>query len=122
MVTKNNALLDESVLNELKLIMEDEFTDVLQVFLDESVGLMSEIHLAFEEEPENVARKAHTLKSCSNNVGAIRLGEIAEEIRQHLIDGEFTIARDKLDELQDVFAQSHAKIKKYMKDNMDKVA
>ena len=119
---EDKSLLDESVLKDLKLIMEDEFTEVLQVFLDESIGLMSEIHQAFEEDPENVARKVHTLKSCSNNVGATCLGEVAENIRQHLIDGNVDVAREKLGELQDVFTESHAQVKKCMKDNMDKVA
>lgn len=119
---EDKALLDESVLKELKLIMEDEFTEVLQVFLEESVGLMSDIHQAFEETPENAAGRVHALKSCGQNVGAMRLSETAEEIRQLLIDGDMTAAREKLNELQDVFTQSHARIKKCMKDSMDKVA
>ena len=118
----NSVLLDKSVLEDLKLIMEDEFTEILQVFLEESVSLMSEIHYAFEDAPEDATGKVHALKSCGNNVGAIRLSEIAEEIRQHLIDNEITVAKDRLDELQDVFTQSHAQVKKYMKDYMDKVA
>lgn len=116
------ALIDESVLKDLKLIMEDEFTEVLQVFLDESVGLMSEIHQAFDEAPDTAAGKVHSLKSCSNNIGAVRLTILAEEIRQRLIDNEVSVAREKLDELQDVFTQSHAQIKKIMKESMDKVA
>ncbi|MGB1799328.1 MAG: Hpt domain-containing protein [Gammaproteobacteria bacterium] len=119
---EDKPLLDKSVLEDLKLIMEDEFTEILQVFLEESVSLMSEIHYAFEDAPEDATGKVHALKSCGNNVGAIRLSEIAEEIRQHLIDNEITVAKDRLDELQDVFTQSHAQVKKYMKDYMDKVA
>ncbi len=119
---EEKALLDKSILKELKLIMEDEFTEILQVFLEESVGLMSEIHQVFEQAPKEAAGKVHALKSCSNNVGAIYLSEIAEEIRQHLIDNEITVAKDKLDELQDVFTQSYGQVKQYMKDYMDKVA
>lgn len=125
MSTKNGeekVLLDKSILKELKLIMEDEFTEVLQVFLEESLGLMSEIHRAFEEAPEEAAGQVHALKSCSNNVGAIALSQLAEEINQHLIINEITVAKDKLYELQDVFTQSRGQIKKYMKDYMDKVA
>ena len=102
--------------------MEDEFTEVLYVYLEESIQLMSEIHQAFEEAPENTARKIHALKSCSNNVGALRLSDLAEKIRQHLIDNNTDAAKDMLDELQDVFAQTHAQVKKYMKENMNKVA
>ncbi len=116
------TLVDNDVLNELKSIMEDEFADVLQIFLDESVSLMSEIHTAFEEESDNMTRAVHTLKSCSRNVGAMHLGMIAEKMEENLINKDISSARSKLDMLQDVFAQSHAKIKKCMQDNMDEVA
>lgn len=118
---EDKALLDKKVLKELKLIMQDEFTETLQMFLDESVSLMSEIHYAFEQTSGNAAEKVDALKSCSNNVGTIRLSEIAEQIRQYLIDNEITVAKGKLDELQDVFTQSHSQLKKYMKACMDEV-
>lgn len=119
---ENKVILDKSVLKELKLIMEDEFTEVLQVFLEESVSLMSDIHEDIEEAPENVVKKIHTLKSCSNNVGAIQLSGVAEEIKHFLIQDDVASAKSKLNELQDVFAQSHAQVRKYMKENIDKVA
>jgi HPt (histidine-containing phosphotransfer) domain-containing protein len=115
-------LVDAAVLDELRSIMEDEFTEVLQIFLDESVTLMSEIHTAFEEESENLTRAAHTLKSCSKNVGAMRLGSIAETIEKYLIDNDFASAKNKLDELQDVFTQSHTQVKKCMQDDLNEVA
>ncbi|MEO1926283.1 MAG: Hpt domain-containing protein [Gammaproteobacteria bacterium] len=69
-VENDTPLVDEAALDELRSIMEEEFVDVLQVFLEESVNLMSEIHTGFEEESENLTRAVHTLKSCSKNVGA----------------------------------------------------
>lgn len=119
---EDKILLDKSVLKELKLIMEDEFTEVLQVFLEESVSLMSDIHEDIEVAPENAVKKIHTLKSCSNNVGAIQLSGVAEEISHYLVDHDIASAKNKLNELQDVFTQSHAQVRKYMKENIDKVA
>ncbi len=116
------TLVDNDVLNELKSIMEEEFADVLQIFLDESVNLMSEIHTAFEEESDNMTRAVHTLKFCSRNVGAMHLGMISEKMEENLINKDIASAKSKLDELQDVFAQSHVLIKKCMQDNMDEVA
>ncbi|MBL1142516.1 MAG: Hpt domain-containing protein [Proteobacteria bacterium] len=118
----NSALIDESILKELKSIMDDEFTDVLQNFLEESVSLMSEIHLAFEEESDNLLDVILSFKSCGNNVGAICLGNIAEDIQQCLVKNDLDSARNRLGELQDIFTQSHVLIKKYLQDNMDKVA
>jgi histidine phosphotransfer protein HptB len=117
-----SSLIDESVLDELKSIMDDEFVDVLQVFLEESVNLMSEIHTAFEEDSENLKRAIHTFKSCSRNVGAVRLGDITEVMKGHIDNDDIASAKNMLDELQDVFTQSHAQIKKCMQDHMDRVA
>lgn len=123
MTNKNiSSLIDKSILDELNSIMDDEFVDVLQVFLEESVGLMSEIHTAFDEESDNLIRAVHTLRSCSKNVGATHLGNIAEEMKESLVNHDVASAKGKLDELQDIFAQSHAQIRKYMQDYMDKVA
>jgi HPt (histidine-containing phosphotransfer) domain-containing protein len=115
-------LIDVSVLDELQSIMEDEFTDVLQIFLDESVSLMSDIHAGFEEELDSLTRTVHTLKSCSKNVGAMRLGGIAEKMEACLINEDVTSAKADLDELQDVFMQSHVEIKQFMQSKMNEVA
>lgn len=115
-------LIDKSVLNELKSIMEDEFTDVLQVFLEDSISLMSEIHAAFNEESENRISAVEALKSCSNNVAATHLGMVARNIEENLVNGEIESARNKLDELQEVFTRSHAEIKKCMQHNLNEVA
>ncbi|GEM_PF-2298770 len=115
-------LIDTRVLDELQLIMEDEFTDVLQVFLDESVSLMLEIHTAFDEQSDNLIRVVHTLKSCSKNVGAMRLGGVAEEMEAYLVNNDIATAKTNLDELQDVFTESHVLIKKHMQDHMRDVA
>ena len=115
-------LVDKTVLDDLETIMEDEFTDVLQVFLEESVNLMSEIHTAFNEESVNLTRFVHTLKSCSKNVGAMRMGSIAEKMEEYLVNEDVASAKSNLDELQDVFTQSHGLIKKIMEDNIHKVA
>lgn len=115
-------LIDTTVLDELQSIMEDEFTDVLQVFLDESVSLMSEIHAGFNEESDDLTRVVHTFKSCSKNVGALRLGDMAEKMEAYLIKEDVASAKIDLDELQDVFMQSHVLVKKIMQDNMHEVA
>lgn len=115
-------VIDQGALNELKSIMEDDFSEVLQIFLDESVSLMAEIHTGFEENSDNLSRAVHTLKSCSRNVGAMHLGAIAEIMEKSLIDKDVELAKSKLEELQDLFTESHAEIKKCMQDNMDQVA
>lgn len=114
-VNRVAPLIDNEVLDNLQSIMEDEFTDVLQVFLEESVSLMSDIHTAFNEESDNLTRFVHTLKSCSKNVGAMRMGSVAEKMEEYLVSEDVASAKVNLDELQDVFTESHGLIKKSCK-------
>jgi PAS domain S-box-containing protein len=120
--SKTTGLIDISVLEELRSIMEDEFVEVLQVYLEESLSLMSEIYTAFEEESDNLTRAVHTLKSSSNNVGAIQLGSLSALMEEHLVNKDAETAKALLDELQDVFSKSHAEIKDYAKESRNEVA
>ena len=106
-------LIDMSALDELQLIMEDEFTEVLQIYLDESISLMTDIHTGFDEESDSLLRAVHTLKSSSYNVGAKRLGFIAEKMEALIKIKDIESARSCLDELQETYAQSHTLIKKH---------
>jgi len=115
-------LIDKTVLDDLQSIMEDEYTEVLQIYLEESISLMSDIHTAFDEESDNLIRAVHTLKSSSKNVGAVQLGDIAAKMEALLNDNNVVSARTYLDELQDVFTQSHALIKKYAQPEMQEAA
>ena len=115
-------LIDKTVLDNLKSIMEDEYTEVLQIYLEESINLMSDIHAYFEEESEDLIRAVHTLKSSSKNVGAVLLGDIAARMEALLNDNNVVSARTYLDELQDVFTKSHALIKKYAQSEMHEEA
>lgn len=111
-------VIDISALDELRLIMEDEFTDVLQMYLDESITLMTEIHTGFDDETDSLLLGVQALKSSSYNVGAKRLGFIAEKMEVLIKTKEIESARSYLDELQEVYAQSHSLIKKLLQKNV----
>ena len=115
-------VIDQAALEELRLIMEDEFADILQVYLDDSISLMSEVHSGFNEQHDALLRAAHTLKSSSNNVGAKRLGDISERIERYVKGNDIESARMHLDELQDAFTDTHSHIKEYMEHQLNIVA
>ena len=120
--TIKGVLIDESVLNELRKIMEDKFTEVLHLYLEESVGLMSYVHAGFYEESDKLLFAVCTLKSCNNNVGAKHLGEIAVKMEALVKAGNIDAARIHLDDLQDVFSETHGQIKKYVQNEVREVA
>jgi len=113
------VILDESVLSSLKEIMEDEFVDVLKLYMDESVSLMSDIHAGFSQESDELLRAVHTLKSSSLNVGAMRLGDIAANMEALVKSNDVDAAKMYLDELQDSFTETHSMMNQYTQSNVN---
>lgn len=120
--TNTLPLIDASAMEDLRSIMEDEFAEVLQMYLDESLTLMSDVHDGFSEESDKLIRAVHTLKSSSNNVGAKRLGEIAAKMEALVKAEDIDVAKTHLDELQEVFTETHSLIKKQAQDEVNDVA
>jgi PAS domain S-box-containing protein len=116
------TILDDNVLADLRDIMEDEFMEVLQLFLDESVSLMSDIHAGFSEEPDKLSRSVHTIKSSSRNVGAMRLGQVAEKMEALIKAENIDAAKEYLDEFQEIYIETHSQIKKYIESSIHDLA
>jgi PAS domain S-box-containing protein len=114
----NGVIIDETVLSSLKEIMEDEFIEVLKLYMDESVSLMSDIHAGFSEEPDELLRAVHTLKSSSLNVGAMCLGDIAANMEALVKSGDIDAAKMYLDDLQDSFTETHSMMNQYAQSNV----
>jgi HPt (histidine-containing phosphotransfer) domain-containing protein len=75
--------LDNSVVDELKLIMEDEINMLYSAYLEDSVERINELKLASEKLDCDLTRRvAHTLKGSSRNVGASNLSELCELLEQ----------------------------------------
>ncbi len=67
-------VLDKQLLEELKLVMEDEFTELMDTFLSESVRQFAEARQAWQSSDlEMLRRHAHSLKGSCGNVGATEL-------------------------------------------------
>lgn len=119
---EQKPVLNKDTLLELSSIMEDEFADILRVYLDELVILMSDVHSGFNEQAELLLRSVHTLKSSSNNVGAEKIAIIAKEMEFLVKENNIEDARTHLSALQDAFTETHAEVKKYMESVINDVA
>jgi len=76
--------IDEEILQGLRDIMEDGFTELLEVFLRES----STQHLQLQKmwlvgEHQSIGRLAHSLKGSCANIGASTCAGIAAEVERH---------------------------------------
>lgn len=90
---KEEAVLDESVLRELKEIMEDDYVDLLQTYLRNAPQLLAQVRAAITQgDVKAMLIPVHSLKSSSANVGAIELSELAKETEKLVRAGNFAEA------------------------------
>jgi HPt (histidine-containing phosphotransfer) domain-containing protein len=77
-------VLDERTLDELVMTTGDDpafVRELVETYLGDTPGLMEAIGLAVEaDDAATLVRPAHTLKSSSATVGALRLSAVAREL------------------------------------------
>lgn len=72
-----NAHLNSELIVELKDLMEDEFSILLETYLQESERQFANARSAWDEQDlEGLKRFAHSLKGSSSNIGAERLSSL----------------------------------------------
>ena len=93
--------------------MEDEFSGLLESYLEDAPMLMSDIQKSAREADLKVmVRAAHTLKSSSNNLGATLLAETAQEIETLGKENKLAEASALIPDLEQFLEQTVEAIKK----------
>ncbi|MEQ8861108.1 MAG: Hpt domain-containing protein [Pseudomonadales bacterium] len=73
--------LDLQLLNELEILMEEDFTSLLETYLRDSENRLFEVSEAWEaHDMERLERHAHSLKGASGNIGAAELATLCGEL------------------------------------------
>ncbi len=109
------GLIDETTLETLKEIMEDEFGSLISSYLEDSPSHVDDIHKASQEaDKEILIRAAHTLKSSSNNVGATALGDVAKDIEQFAKEGNLDAIGPLLPRLKVAHHKTSEFLQKYV--------
>lgn len=74
-------VLDEDTVEELRVLMEEEFDDLVETYLAELPSHVAIIHEGqTNQQKETVWRTAHTLKASSGSIGAARISELCRQI------------------------------------------
>ncbi len=83
-ITDNqHPIIDSSTLSALEELMEEEFPTLINSYLEDAPKLMDDIRSSSKDaDMEVLIRAAHTLKSSSNNIGAIQLATISANIEK----------------------------------------
>ena len=75
------ATIDDEVLEELRSVLGDELDRVIRVFLDDAPRQISALQeAALAPDLEALRLHAHSLKSASANLGAMRLSAAAKRL------------------------------------------
>jgi PAS domain S-box-containing protein len=80
-VTSSEKTLDSAILTTLKDAMEDDFVELVPAFIESSHKITAELNEALPgQDFETMRRHAHSLKSSSANLGAMKLSSMAKAL------------------------------------------
>ncbi|WP_119394995.1 Hpt domain-containing protein [Salinibius halmophilus] len=84
--------LDQALLDELKLVLEDEFVDLISAFIDDSNERMKLIRQQFEQQDwTQLSRTAHSFKGSAGNIGAQVLADMCMALEDNARDGNCSL-------------------------------
>jgi len=82
-------ILDQKVLHDLREVVEEEFGNILRGFIDHAPVLQADLDAGLAGgDITALVRPAHSLKSSSANVGALRLSELARTVEHAARQGD----------------------------------
>jgi HPt (histidine-containing phosphotransfer) domain-containing protein len=96
------SVIDIPTFETLKDAMgADYILEVVQVYLEETPQLLSDLRQALEKQDcETFRRSAHSIKSTSNSFGALQLGAQARELEMMGREGKLEGAAPKVKALE----------------------
>ncbi len=98
---KRSPIIDQAAFDTLKDIMEEEFNDLIESYLEDAPKLLDDIkQSARDADLEVLILAAHTLKSSSSNIGGAALADLALSIEILGKENNLTEASELIPELQ----------------------
>ena len=83
------AILDKAMVDELRGLMEDEFSSLVHNYLDVTPKLLGELEVAIANgRQDDVMRVSHRLKSSSAQIGAAKFAALTRDIEYFARAGE----------------------------------
>ncbi|WP_440053228.1 Hpt domain-containing protein [Pseudoalteromonas sp. T1lg65] len=109
--------IDESALENMQLLLGEQFEDTVHFCCSEFERLESELMSAMNSDKEAAIRHAHSLKSNAAQFGAVSLSSVARNIEQGLVQEQQEIVEDAIALLADEVAGSAAALQAWIADN-----
>jgi HPt (histidine-containing phosphotransfer) domain-containing protein len=104
--------VDTQKLRELTEMTDSGFVqELIGAYLEDTPGQIQEMRAALDAgEGERFTRAAHSLKSTSASLGAMRLQQYAKELEAYGQDDELSAAGERFSELEAEYAQVEAEL------------
>lgn len=101
----NDSLgLDYSTISELKELLEDDFNDVIDIYIKSTTKIIEKMILAYNtEDHSEIQRLAHSLKSSSSNVGAKKISTLAKDLEEIDMKNYPSNTKYKIEEINKLF-------------------
>ena len=92
--------IDLDTLNELKEIMEDDFDELISIFISDGEAQIEQLRLAINAlNTSDVRRIAHTLKGSSANLGVTDLSESCRVLEHEAAENSLIKADELLENI-----------------------
>lgn len=98
--------LDREILQTLQEVMEGQFPELINTFLNDSEERIRSLQKALAtRDQEAVRRQAHSFKGSCNNLGAVRLAAFCQVMEEGGREGKLDGLENELVNIQQEFSQ-----------------
>ena len=111
-------VLDDTVVNDLLDIMGEDFLELLHVYLRDAPRLVQNVRKAARQgDVQALITPAHSLKSSSANVGAMRLSALAKQMEQKARQGRLNEPELLAEQIERTYAQTELALQRLVNKN-----
>ncbi|WP_420592024.1 Hpt domain-containing protein [Bacterioplanoides sp.] len=102
---------DTDAFDMLKEVMDDEFPDLLRVYIEDSDSRLPLLHQALAAADASALRElAHSFKGASSNISALPLADLCFSLESAAKNGELS----GLDQVISAIEQEYSTVKNYL--------
>lgn len=100
------SVLDNSIVDDLREFMGSDYQSLIRIYLEDSPKLLQQIQMALSNQDATaLIGPAHTLKSSSANLGAMRLSKLAALFEKNARSGSLVVPNQEVTKLNEEFNQ-----------------
>lgn len=104
--------INQAQFDELKDLLEDDFVDLIQNYMNDSEKRIEEMQEAFNNNDNRLGfESAHSLKGASSNLGATNLTEMCYQLQEICRGGQIHKHQQLIDEIKAECQAVNAEIK-----------